>query len=150
MRVKIWFENRKYYAHLRLIRWIKPIRKTFGWFNSLFINTNNSQGVVKVRKWQLRLCKCVTPDDVYIVTGIYRKLIKSEICEGYENFGINDNTYHAIAKTLRKNWWWNKETMFNSRGDAIKFTWMNYSPISVDNVDEWRIVWCKEDVRGVL
>ena len=65
----------------------------FGRWNSLRIHTKYDVGLVKIHPWQLRLFKCVTPEDFYIVTGIYDALIKTKICEGYRNFGFSYNTY---------------------------------------------------------
>lgn len=148
--MKIWFENRKYYMHLRMIRWLKSIRKIVGRFNALFIDNRYACGIIKIHKWQLKLFKCVTADDVYVLTGIYDKLIKPKRCEGYANFAIHDRTFHDIGTILCDNYRWNEETMYTWNKDAIRFTWMSYSPISLDGMDEWEIYWCENDVREVL
>ena len=148
--MKIWFENRKYYMHLRMIRWLKSIRKIVGKFNALFINNRYARGMVKVRRWQLKLFKCVTADDIYILTGIYDKLIKPKRCEGYNNFAIHDKTFHDIGTILCDNYRWNEETMHTWNKNAIRFTWMNYSPISLDGMDEWEIFWCENDALKVV
>lgn len=145
--MKIWIENRKYYLHLRMISWYNVIRKIVGKLNSLFINTNKDHGKIKLHKWQFKLFKCVTADDVYIITGIYNKLIKPDICNGYTHYGVHNKTYNEIAEILCENYKWNKETMYGFKESAIRFTWMNFSPISIDNIKEWEIAWTKGDIR---
>lgn len=147
--MKIWIEDRKYYMHLRAIKWMKYVREAFGWFNSLFIDNSLAMSGIKIHKWQLKFCKCVTPDDFYIVTGIYRKLLKTKRCDGYTNFGITDGTYKDIEQILCDNYKWDKQTMFGGRDRSIRFTWMNYSPISLDWVDDWWLVWYEDDVRNL-
>ena len=149
MNMKIWLENRKYYMHLRAINAVKYVRKAFGWFNSLFIDNSLGMSGLKIHKWQLKFCKCVTADDFYIVTGIYRKLLKTKKCDGYTNFGIAESTYKEIEQILCDNYRWNKQTMFDGKDRSIRFTWMNFSPISLDWMDEWWIVWCEDDVRNL-
>ena len=147
--MKIWLENRKYYMHLRLIRLLKKIRRIVGRINAskfMFGTTKMGWNVVKIRPWLLKATKCVTADDVYIVTGIYDALIKPKICRGYENLGISDNTYQLIGEILLKNYKWNEETMFGSRDSTIRFSWMNYSPISID-IDDWYLEWDEDGIK---
>ena len=40
----------------------------------------------------------MTADDIYVITGIYDKLIKPDICNGYTHYGVNDKTYNATAR----------------------------------------------------
>ena len=90
--------------HQLFITIMQKARRRFGKWNSVHINTKYDVGWVKIHPWQLRLFKCVTPEDFYIVTGIYDALIKTKICEGYRNFGFSYNTYKKIYKTIDKNY----------------------------------------------
>ena len=146
MRLKIKISNALFEANLFINKALKPIRYQVGKFNSRFINTNNDSGIVKIHKWQLKLFKCVTPEDFYIVTGIYDALIKTKICEGYRNFGFSHNTYKKILHILRCNYKWNEETQWGNIR-AIDFTWaLGSTPMSVDGLDDWIVVWNKNDV----
>lgn len=147
--MKIWFEDRRYYMRLRLIRfmaWLRPIVGRISASRPIFGTTEMGWNVIKIRPWLLKATKCVTADDVYVVTGIYGALIKPEICKGYENLGISNDTYKFIEAILLKNYKWNEETMFGSRNDAIRFSWMNYSPVSID-IDDWYLEWDEHGVK---
>ena len=125
---------------------MQKARRRFGRWNSVRIYTEFDNGLVKIHPWQLKLFKCVTPEDFYIVTGIYDALIKPKICNGYRNFKFSNNTYHKIHHILRCNYKWNTETQW---GDirAIDFTWaLGSTPMSVDGLDDWIVVWDKNDM----
>lgn len=125
---------------------MQKARRRFGRWNSIRINTKHDVGLVKIHSWQLRLFKCVTPEDFYIVTGIYDALIKTKICEGYRNFGFSHNTYKEILHILRCNYKWNAKTQWGNIR-AIDFTWaLGSTPMSVDGLDDWVVVWDKNDV----
>lgn len=148
--MRVWIENRKYHLHLRMISWYNVTRKIIGRFNSLFINTNKDHGKIKLHKWQLKLFKCVTPSDFYIITGIYDALIKTKICEGYRNFGFSYNTYKEILYILRYNYKWNEETMWGDT-NKIQFTWaLGSTPMSIKGVKDWVVLWDKDEVRGEI
>lgn len=145
--MKFWIENRKYYLHLRIIALYKILRCIIGRINALFINNNKDTGIIKLHKWQFKLCKCVTPDDVYIISGAYDKLIKTGVCNGYIHYGIHDDTYTEITNILCNNYKWNEETMFGDRESAIRFSWMNVSPVSIDNIKKWQLAWSKTNIK---
>lgn len=126
--------------------WLRPIVGRVCANRFIFGTTEMGRNMVKMRPWLLKATKCVTADDVYVVTGIYGALIKPEICTGYENLGISDNTYEAITEILLKNYKWNRETMFGSRNDAIRFSWMSYSPMSID-IDDWCLAWDADGIK---
>lgn len=148
--MRVWIEDRKYYLHLRIISWYNIFRKIVGKFNSLFINNNKDHGKIKLHKWQLKLFKCVTPDDFYIVTGIYDALIKTNDCKGYRNFGFSYATYNSIEKILEKNYKWNEETMWGDT-NKIQFTWaLGSTPMSIKGVKDWVVLWDKDEVKGEI
>ena len=150
MRLKIKISNALFEANLFINKALKPIRYQVGKFNSRFINTDNDSGIVKIHKWQLKLFKCVTPDDFYITTGIYHALIEPKICEGYRNFGFSLNTYNQILKILLHNAKWNDETMWNGK-NKIRFTWaLGSTPMSIKGLDDWIVVWDKNEVKGEI
>ena len=125
---------------------MQKARRRFGRWNSVHIYTTFDNGLVKIHLWQLKLFKCVTPEDFYIVTGIYDALIKPKICNGYRNFKFSNNTYEKIRHILRCNYKWNAETQW---GDirSIDFTWaLGSTPMSVDGLDDWVVVWDKNDM----
>ena len=75
--MKIWIEDKVYALHSMLIVLMRKLRHAFGWLNSKRINTTMGCGFVKIHPWQIKLFKCVTPSDFYVVTGIYDALIKT-------------------------------------------------------------------------
>ena len=144
--MKIWIKNRVFELHQLSIRIMQKARRRFGKWNSVRIYTEFDNGLIRIHPWQLKLFKCVTPEDFYIVTGIYDALIKPKICNGYRNFKFSDNTYRKIHHILRCNYKWNTETQW---GDirAIDFTWaLGSTPMSVDGLDDWIVVWDKNDM----
>lgn len=150
MSLKIKISNVLFELHLMINRALKPLRYNLGKINAKFINTNGNNGVIKIHKWQLKLFKCVTPDDFYITTGIYHALIEPKICEGYRNFGFSLNTYNQILDILLHNYKWNDETMFHGQ-DKIKFTWaLGTTPMSIKRLDDWVVVWDKNEVKGEI
>ena len=129
---------------------MKRLRGVCGRLNSKRIKTTTQNGIIKIHPWQLRLFKCVTPDDFYIVTGIYDALIKTNDCKGYRNFGFSHTTYKSIEKILEKNYKWNEETMC---GDTrkIQFTWaLGSTPMSIKGVNDWVVLWDKGEVKGEI
>lgn len=129
---------------------MQKARRRFGKWNSIRIYTKSDKGLVKIHPWQLRLFKCVTPDDFYIVTGIYDALIKTNDCKGYRNFGFSHATYKSIEKILEKNYKWNKETMWGDTG-KIQFTWaLGSTPMSIKGLDDWVVLWDKDEVKGEI
>ena len=139
-----------FYIHLYIIHLLPKLRQFIGKINAKRIDTSKGCGVVKIHAWQLKLFKCVTPEDFYIVTGIYDALIKPKICNGYRNFKFSDNTYRKIHHILRCNYKWNTETQW---GDirAIDFTWaLGSTPMSVDGLDDWVVVWDSDEVKGEI
>ena len=125
---------------------MKRARRRFGIWNSIRINTKHDVGLVKIHPWQLCLFKCVTPEDFYIVTGIYDALIKTKICNGYRNFKFSNNTYEKIRHILRCNYKWNTETQWGNIR-SIDFTWaLGSTPMSVDGLNDWIVVWNKNDM----
>lgn len=148
--MKVWIENRLYELHCHAIVMMKHLRNVCGRLNSKRIKTTTQYGVVKIRPWQLCLFKCVTPEDFYIVTGIYDALIKTNICEGYRNFGFSYNTYKKILHMLRRNYKWNEETKW---GDIkpIDFTWaLGSTPMSIKGLNDWIVVWDSNEVKGEI
>ena len=135
-----------FYIHLYIIQLLPKLRQFIGKINAKRIDTSKGCGVVKIHAWQLKLFKCVTPEDFYIVTGIYDALIKPKICNGYRNFKFSDNTYRKIHHILRCNYKWNTETQWGNIR-AIDFTWaLGSTPMSVDGLDDWVVVWDKNDL----
>lgn len=148
--MKIWIENKLYETHCILIVVAKKIRRIVGRLNSKRIDTTSNNGIIKIYPWQLRLFKCVTPDDFYIVTGIYDALIKTKICEGYRNFGFNYNTYKKILHILRCNYKWNEETQWENI-KSIDFTWaLGSTPMSIKGLKDWIVVWDSNEVKGEI
>lgn len=148
--MKVWIENRLYELHCRAIVIMKRLRNVCGRLNSKRIKTIAQCGVIKIHPWQLRLFKCVTPSDFYIITGIYDALIKTKICEGYHNFGFSYITYKKILHILRCNYKWNEETRW---GDikSIDFTWgLGSTPMSIKGLDDWIVVWNSDEVKGEI
>ena len=125
-----WFiKDIPYYYNIFKRNAMSKIRYGYGWCASKFINPNRVVDIIHIPKWKLKLFKCVTPDDVYLITGIYHALLRPQICEGYKNFGITDKTYKDIVDILIENYRWNNQTWYDNRADSkIAFTWMNYSP----------------------
>lgn len=148
--MKIWIENKSYKTHCILIVMAKKIRRVVGRLNSKRIDTTSNNGVIKIYQWQLRLFKCVTPDDFYIVTGIYDALIKTNDCKGYRNFGFSHATYKSIEKILEKNYKWNEETMWGDT-NKIQFTWaLGSTPMTIKGVKDWVVLWDKDEVKGEI
>lgn len=136
-----------YYGKLKR-RAMYKIRFAYGWCASKFIHKNRAVDLIYIPTWKINLFKCVTPDDIYIITGIWHALIKAKRCEGYNNFAITDKTYHRIGNALSKNYKWNEQTWYDNRADSkIAFTWMNYSPISIQGIPDNHIMWSVYDVR---
>ena len=141
-------ENALYHIDMFKISMMGKIRYMYGWCASKFICTNKESGFIHIPMWKIKLFKCVTADDVYIITGIWHALINSKICEGYENFGITNETYIKINDILIKNYKWNSQTWYDNHPDSkITFTWANYSPISIQGIPDNHIVWTVYDVR---
>ena len=69
-RINMFFLDCQYYYQNFCIDLMDKLRTAMGHINGLRIDNNKSHGVVKIHKWQLRLFKCVTASDVYILTGI--------------------------------------------------------------------------------
>lgn len=148
--MKIWIENKLYELHCYSIVTMKHLRNVCGKLNSKRIKTTNQYGVVKIHPWQLRLFRCVTPEDFYIVIGIYDALIKTNICEGYRNFGFSYNTYKKILHILRCNYKWNEETQWGNIR-AIDFTWaFGSTPMSIKGLNDWVVVWDSDEVKGEI
>ena len=136
--------------HQLSITIMQKARRRFGKWNSVRINAKYDVGWVKIHPWQLRLFKCVTPDDFYIVTGIYDALIKTNDCKGYRNFGFSHATYKSIEKILEKNYKWNEETMWGDTS-KIQFTWaLGSTPMSIKGVKDWVVLWDKDEVKGEI
>ena len=139
-----------FYIHLYIIQLLPKLRQFIGKINAKRIDTSKGCGVVKIHAWQLKLFKCVTPEDFYIVTGIYDALIKTKICEGYRNFGFSHNTYKKILHILRCNYKWNAETQWGNIR-AIDFTWaLGSTPMSIDGLDDWVVAWDSDEVKGEI
>lgn len=148
--MKIWMENRLYELHCYSIVIMKHLRNVCGRLNSKRIKTITQCGVVKIHPWQLRLFKCVTPSDFYIITGIYDALIKTKICEGYRNFGFSYSTYKKILHILRCNYKWNEETKWGNI-KSIDFTWaLGSTPMSIKGLNDWIVVWDSDEVKGEI
>ena len=148
--MKIWIKNRAYELHCVLIVLMDKSRRIFGWLNSKHIKTTTSCGFIKIYPWQIKLFKCVTPSDFYIITGIYDALIKTKICEGYRNFGFSYNTYKKILHILKCNYKWNEKTRW---GDikSIDFTWaLGSTPMSIKGLNDWIVVWDSDEVKGEI
>lgn len=135
-----------FYMHLYIIHLLPKLRQFIGKINAKRIDTSKGCGVVKIHAWQFKLFKCITDEDFYIVTGIYDALIKPKICNGYRNFKFSNNTYQKIRHILRCNYKWNAETQWGNIR-AIDFTWaLGSTPMSVDGLDDWVVVWNKNDM----
>ena len=148
--MRTWIKNKIYVLHSIFIILMRKLRQAFGWLNSKHIKTTMGCGFVKIYPWQLKLFKCVTPSDFYIVTGIYDALIKTEICEGYRNFGFSHTTYKKILNILERNYKWNEETRW---GDirSIDFGWaLGSTPMSMKGFKDWVVVWNSSEVRGEI
>ena len=147
-RIRITIKDIPYYYGIFKRNAMYKIRYGYGWCVSKFINPNMVVDIIHIPKWKLKLFKCVTPDDVYLITGIYHALLKPQICEGYNNFGITDKTYEDISDILTENYRWNNQTWYDNRAvSRIAFTWMNYSPISIQGIPNNHILWTVNDVR---
>ena len=118
------------------------------------IDANQDEGTIKIRPWQLKLFKCVTPYDFYVVIGAHKALIVTQHCQGYRNFGFSLNTYNQILNILQSNYKWNKETMYNvslKGSNNIAFTWaLGSTPMSIKGLDDWIVVWNKKEVKGEI
>ena len=148
--MKIWIKNRAFEMRLLSIAIMKKARRIYGRWNRVRIHTKYDVGLVKIHPWQLCLFKCVTPEDFYIVTGIYDALIKTKICEGYRNFGFSHNTYKKILHILRCNYKWNAETQWGNIR-AIDFTWtLGSTPMSIKGLNDWIVVWDSDEVKGEI
>ena len=148
--MRIWIKNRAYELHCALIVLIGKSRRVFGWLNSKRIKTTTGCGFVKIHPWQIKLFKCVTPSDFYIITGIYDALIKTKICEGYRNFGFSYNTYKKILHILRCNYRWNEQTRWGDT-KSIYFTWaLGSTPMTIKEVKDWVVLWDKDEVKGEI
>ena len=148
--MKIWMENKLYELHCYFIVMIKHLRNVCGRLNSKRIKTTKQCGFIKIHPWQLRLFKCVTPSDFYIITGIYDALIKTKICEGYRNFGFSYNTYKKILHILRCNYRWNEQTRWGDT-KSIYFTWaLGSTPMTIKEVKDWVVLWDKDEVKGEI
>lgn len=149
-KIRITISDIPYYFNIYKRRVMDKIRYGCGWLASKQINTHHAMDLVWIPRWKIKLFKCVTAGDVYLITGIWHALIKPKRCEGYSNFALSDTTYHRIGKALKKNYKWNDETYYDNRADSkIAFTWMCYSPISVDGIPENHILWYEGDVRDI-
>lgn len=147
-RINMFFLDCQYYYQNFCIDLMSKLRTMMGHINGLKIDNNKSHGVVKIHKWQLRLFKCVTASDVYILTGMWDKLICPKIAYGYPYFGMSENLYEDIGDILEKHYKWNRQTRYrNDDGFAIRFDWMNYAPITVDCGKKNVIVWSTDDIR---
>ena len=148
--MKIWIENKMFELRQLSIRIMQKARRRFGKWNSVRIYTEFDNGLIRIHPWQLKLFKCVTPEDFYIVTGIYDALIKPKICNGYRNFKFSDNTYRKIHHILRCNYKWNTETQWGNIR-AIDFTWaLGSTPMSIDGLDDWVVAWDSDEVKGEI
>lgn len=148
--MKIWIKNKLYKLHCYSIVIMKHLRNLCGRLNSKRIKTTTSCGFVKIYPWQIKLFKCVTPSDFYIITGIYDALIKTKICEGYRNFGFSYNTYKKILHILRCNYKWNEETRWGNI-ESIDFTWaLGSTPMSIKGLKDWVVVWDSDEVKGEI
>lgn len=149
----LYIQNIKYTIHLFAIKYMAKCRKLFGRIVGCYIRKiykDSEVGIIKIYPWQFKIFKCVTPDDFYIVTGIYDALIKTKICEGYRNFGFSYNTYKKILHILRCNYKWNEETQWGNIR-AIDFTWaLGSTPMSIKGLDDWVVVWDKDEVKGEI
>ena len=148
--MRIWIKNLKYDMHLMVIRLLRKLRAWVGKINAKKIDTNEDVSIAKIPMRLIKWLGCTTPEDVYIVMGIYDALIKTKLVTDYTHLGINVYTDEKVLNTLRSNYRWNEQTMW---GDvkAIDFTWhMTTSPIRFISVKENIIVWSKEeDIRNV-
>ena len=137
-----------FYTHLYIINLLPKLRQLIGKINAKRIDTSKGCGVVKIHAWQLKLFKCVTDEDFYIVSGIYDALIKTKKCEGYKNFVFSEFTYHQILNILRSNYKWNEQTMFDPPDEHrnIEITWaLGASPMSLKLLNNWIVIWSKEE-----
>lgn len=144
----------KFNIHIWLIDVFRHLRIIVGHINAIFINANQNEGVIRIRPWQIKLFKCVTPHDFYVVIGAHKALIATQHCQDYRNFGFSLNTYNQILKILESNYKWNIETMYNvplKRGNDIAFTWaFGSTPMSIKGLDDWIVVWNKKEVKGEI
>ena len=148
--MKIWIKNRVFELHQLSITIMQKARQWFGKWNSVRIRTKSDNGLVKIHPWQLKLFKCVTPEDFYIVTGIYDALIKTKICEGYRNFGFNYNTYKKILNILRRNYKQNEKIQLENI-KSIDFTWaLGSTPMSIKGLNDWIVVWDSDEGKGEI
>lgn len=148
MRFRI--SNIKYDSHLLAIDIMEKIRMGVGYINSKCINTKQDEGVIKLHPYMFKLFKCTTPEDFYVVTGVYHALIKTNVCKGYRNFVFSDNTYEKIRRMLQCNYKWNKETMHGGEGSikSIQFTWaLGSTPMSDKNMQDWKLKWSRKEIN---
>ena len=144
----------KFNIHMWLIDAFEYLRIIVGHINARSIDANQDEGVIKIRPWQLKLFKCVTPHDFYVVIGAHKALIATQYCQGYHNFGFSLNTYNQILNILQSNYKWNEETMYNvspKGSNNIAFTWaLSSTPMSIKGLDDWIVVWNKKEVKGEI
>lgn len=149
----LYIQNIKYTIHLFAIKYMAKCRRLFGRIIGCRIRKiykDSEAGIIKIYPWQFKIFKCVTPDDFYIVTGIYDALIKTNDCKGYRNFGFSHATYKSIEKILEKNYKWNEETMWGDTS-KIQFTWaLGSTPMSIKGVKDWVVLWDKGEVKGEI
>ncbi len=154
MNFRWWISDTKFNIHMRLIDVFKHLRIVVGRINARLIDANQNEGIIKIKPWQLKLFKCVTPDDFYVVIGAYNALIATQHCQSYRNFGFSLNTYNQILNILQSNYKWNRETMYNvspKGNNNIAITWaLGSTPMSIKGLDDWIVVWNKNEVKGEI
>lgn len=152
MSFRWWISDAKFNIHMWLINVFKRLRIIVGRINATFIDANQNKGVIKIKPWQLKLFKCVTPYDFYVIIGAHKALIATQHCQGYRNFGFSLNTYNQILKILQSNYKWNEETMYDGReSDKISYTWaLGSTPMSIKGVSDWIVLWNKKEVKGEI
>jgi hypothetical protein len=65
--LKVAWSDFLYYHGIDRIIIMDKLRYIIGVINGLAIDNNKSHGIVKVHKWQIKLFKCVTASDIYIL-----------------------------------------------------------------------------------
>lgn len=152
MSFRWWISDAKFNIHMWLIDVLKHLRIIVGRINARSIDANQNEGIIKIKPWQLKLFKCVTPHDFYVVIGAYNALIATQYCQGYNNFGFSLNTSNQILNILQSNYKWNKETMYDvspKGSNKIAFTWaFGSTPMSIKGLNDWIVVWNKDEVEG--
>ena len=89
---------------------------------------------------------CIDENLKTTLKSLAEKYEVSSFCDGDPSCILR--RYHDIADILTENYRWNNQTWYDNRAvSRIAFTWMNYSPISIQGIPDNYIMWTIYDVR---